>query len=215
MALKKLLESDKYPEDPFKEFEMSRLVDMETAKMEHEKVWGIDRVIDLVDAEFRRKVYAQRQRVWEASQARDGERLEKAVNGMIAAYRALSRWATDANIVRLPTIDCLEHKMQDGSLLVVVRDKKMATWYEQFRKEPGARSIWTMEELEVVMNGPTLTQVREIKAALPGTKMVPIQAQGSSGFEDMENDIDVSKPYKGGKMFDTREAERAKNGRRA
>lgn len=215
MALKKLLESDKYPEDPFKEFEMSRLVDMETAKMEHEKVWGIDRVIDLVDAEFRRKVYAQRQRVWEASQARDGERLEKAVNGMIAAYKAMSRWATDANISRMPTIDCLEHKMQDGSLLVVVRDKKMATWYEQFRKEPGARSIWTMEELEVVMNGPTLTQVREIKAALPGTKMVPVEAQGKSGFEDMENDIDVSKPYKGGKMFDVAAAERAKNGRRA
>jgi hypothetical protein len=47
--------------------------------MEHEKVYGIDRVIDLVDAEFRRKVNAQRERIWEASQARDEERLEKAV----------------------------------------------------------------------------------------------------------------------------------------
>jgi hypothetical protein len=104
--------------------------------------------------------------------------------------------------------------MQDGSLMVVVRDKQMATWYEQFHKEPGARSIWTLAELEVVMNGPTLTQVREIKAAIPGTRMIPIQPQGSSGFEDMDNDIDISKPFKGGKLFDTKAAERAKNERR-
>jgi hypothetical protein len=104
--------------------------------------------------------------------------------------------------------------MADGGLLVVVKDKQMATWYEQFRKAPGARSIWTLAELEVVMNGPTLKQVRDIKAAIPGTTMVPVTPQGSSGFEEMENDIDISKPFKGGKMFDTKAAERAKNERR-
>ena len=30
----------------------------------------------------------------------------------------------------------------------------------------------------------------------------------------MENDIDIRKPFKGGKMFDTKAAERAKNERR-
>jgi hypothetical protein len=104
--------------------------------------------------------------------------------------------------------------MADGSLMVIVRDKQMATWYEQFRKAPGARSIWTLKELEVVMNGPTLKQVREIKSEIPGTRMIPIQPQGSSGFEDMENDIDINKPFKGGKMFDTKAAERDKNERR-
>jgi len=64
------------------------------------------------------------------------------------------------------------------------------------------------------MTGPTLTQVREIKAALPGTTMVPVTPQGSSGFEDMENDIDISKPVKGGKLFDTKAAERARDERR-
>jgi hypothetical protein len=87
----------------------------------------------------------------------------------------------------------MEHRMGDGSLMVIVRDKRTATWYEQFRKEPGARSIWTLAELEVVMTGPTLTQVRGIKAAIPGTTMVPVTPQGSSGFEEMENDIDISK----------------------
>jgi hypothetical protein len=64
------------------------------------------------------------------------------------------------------------------------------------------------------MTGPTLTQVRGIKAAIPGTTMVPVTPQGSSGFEEMENDIDISKPFKGGKLFDTKAAERARDGRR-
>ena len=215
MTSKKLTDRDVYPSDHFKVFEESVLVEMELAKMEHERVWGIGRVIQLVDSEFRRKFERQRERIWEASQARDEERLEKAIKGMIAAYKALTRWATEAGIEQMPKIDCMEHRMGDGSLMVIVRDKQMATWYEQFRKEPGSRSIWTLAELEVVMTGPTLSQVREIKAAIPGTTMVPVTLQGSSGFEDMENDIDVSKPFKGGKMFDTKAAERAKNGRRA
>ena len=213
MASKKLLETDVYPSDRFKVFEHSLMVDMELAKLEHEKTWGIDRVIDLVDAEFRRKVNAQRERIWEASQARDEEKLDRAIKGMIAAYRALTKWAVDAGIDKLPKIDCMEHRMADGSLMVIVRDKQMATWYEQFRKEPGARSIWTLAELEVVMNGPTLKQVRDIKAAIPSATMVPV-TQGSSGFEEMANDIDISKPFKGGKLFDTKVAERAKNERR-
>lgn len=214
MATKKLTVRDEFPSDPFKVFQHSLMVEMELAKLEHEKNWGIDRVIDLVEPEFRRKFNAQRERIWEASQARDEERLEKAIKGMIAAYKALTRWATEAGIEQMPKIDCMEHRMADGSLMVVVRDKQMATWYEQFRKEPGSRSIWTLAELEVVMTGPTLTQVREIKSAIPGTTMVPVTPQGSSGFEEMENDIDISKPFKGGKMFDTKAAERAKNERR-
>ena len=214
MASKKLLETDVYPSDRFKVFEHSLMVEMELAKMEHEKTWGIERVIDLVEPEFRRKVNAQRERIWEASQARDEERLEKAIKGMIAAYKALTRWATEAGIEQMPRIDCMEHRMGDGSLMVIVRDKRTATWYEQFRKAPGARSIWTLAELEVVMTGPTLTQVRGIKAAIPGTTMVPVEPQGSSGFEEMANDIDISKPFKGGKLFDTVAAERAKNERR-
>ena len=214
MASKKLSETDVFPSDRFKVFEHSLMVEMEMAKMEHEKVYGIDRVIDLVDAEFRRKFNAQRERIWEASQARDEEKLDRAIRGMIAAYKALTRWAVEAGIEQMPEIDCMEHRMQDGSLLVVVRNKTMATWYEQFRKEPGARSIWTLAELEVVMNGPTLKQVRDIKAAIPGTTMVPVTPQGSSGFEEMENDIDISKPFKGGKMFDTKVAERARDERR-
>ena len=214
MASKKLLETDLFPSDRFKVFEHSVMVEMEMAKLEHEKTWGIDRVIDLVEPEFRRKFNAQRERIWEASQARDEEKLDRAIKGMIAAYKALTRWAVEAGIEQMPKIDCMEHRMADGSLMVIVRDKQMATWYEQFRKEPGARSIWTLAELEVVMNGPTLKQVRDIKAAIPSATMVPVTPQSSSGFEDMENDIDISKPYKGGKLFDTKAAERAKNERR-
>ena len=214
MVSKKLLETDVFPSDRFKVFEHSLMVEMETAKMNHERVYGIDRVIDLVDAEFRRKFNAQRERIWEASQARDEERLEKAIRGMIAAYRALTRWATEAGIEQMPKIDCMEYRMGDGGLLVVVKNKQMATWYEQFRKAAGSRSIWTLAELEVVMSGPTLKQVRDIKAAIPGTTMVPVTPQGSSGFEEMENDIDISKPFRGGKLFDTKAAERAKNERR-
>ena len=215
MASKKLTDRDVFPSDPFKVFQHSLMVEMELAKLEHEKTWGIDRVIDLVEPEFRRKFNAQRERIWEASQARDEERLERASRGLVAAYKALTRWAEGVGLEKLPKIDCMEHKMGDGSLLVVVRDKKMATWYDQFRKEPAQRSVWTLEELEVVMNGPTLSQVRGIKAALPGTTMVPVEATGSSGFEDMKNDIDISKPFRGTKLFDTDKAEiHAQGGKR-
>jgi hypothetical protein len=214
MVTKKLLETDVYPSDPFKVWNQALAVEVELAKMEHERVYGIDRVIGLVDAEFRRKFAAQRERIAEAVQARDEERLERASKGLVAAYKALTRWAEGVGLEKMPEIDCMEHRMQDGSLLVVVRDRTMATWYEQFRKEPGARSIWTLAELEVVMTGPTLKQVRDIKAAIPGTTMVPVTPQGSSGFEEMENDIDISKPFRGGKLFDTQAAERARDGRR-
>lgn len=215
MASKKLLETDVYQSDSFKVWNQALAVDVELAKLEHEKVYGIGRVLELVDAEFRRKFHAQRERIAEAVQARDEERLERASKGLIAAYKALTRWAEGVGLERVPKIDCMEHRMQDGSLMVIVRQEKDRIWYEQFRKEPGARSIWTLEELETVMNAPTLKQVREIKAALPGTKMVPVQTTGSSGFENMENDIDISKPYRGTKLFDTAKAEiHAQGGKR-
>jgi hypothetical protein len=207
MASKKLLETDVYPSDSFKVWNQALAVDVELAKLEHEKVYGIGRVLKLVDAEFRRKFAAQRERIAEAVQARDEERLERASKGLVAAYKALTRWAEGVGLERMPKIDCMEHRMQDGSLMVVVRQEKDRIWYEQFRKEPGPRSIWTLQELETVMNAPTLKQVREIKAALPGTKMVPVQATGSSGFENMENDIDISKPFRGTKLFDTDKTE--------
>ena len=207
MASKKLLETDVYPSDSFKVWNQALAVDVELAKLEHERVYGIGRVLELVDAEFRRKFAAQRERIAEAVKARDEERLERASKGLISAYKALTRWAEGVGLERVPKIDCMEHRMQDGSLMVIVRQEKDRIWYEQFRKEPGPRSIWTLEELETVMNAPTLKQVREIKAALPGTKMVPVQATGSSGFENMENDIDISKPYRGTKLFDTAKAE--------
>ena len=207
MASKKLLETDVYPSDPFKVWNQALAVEVELAKMEHERVYGIDRVIGLVDAEFRRKFHAQRERIAEAVQARDEERLERASRGLVAAYKALTRWAEGVGLERMPKIDCMEHRMKDGSMMVIVRDKQMATWYGQFCKDTGERSIWTLAELEVVMNGPTLSQVRGIKAALPGTQMVPVEATGLSGFEDMKNDIDISKPYRGTKLFDTAAAE--------
>jgi len=214
MASKKLLETDVYPSDTFQVWNQALAVEVELAKLDHERVYGIDRVIELVDAEFRRKFRAQRERIAEAVQARDEERLERASRGLVAAYRALTKWAEGVGLQKMPEIDCMEHRMQDGSLLVVVRDRTMATWYEQFRKEPGARSIWTLAELEVVMTGPTLSQVREIKAALPGSQMVKVEVQGSSGFEDMKNDIDISKPFRGTKLFDTAAAEGARSAKR-
>ena len=216
MASKKLLETDVYPSDPFQVWNQALAVEVEMAKLDHEKVYGIGRVLELVDAEFRRKFHAQRERIAEAVKARDEERLEKASKGLVAAYKALTRWAEGVGLERMPKIDCMEHRMGDGSLMVVVRQEKDRIWYEQFRKEPGARSVWTLQELEAVMNAPTLKQVREIKAALPGTKMVPVEATGSSGFENMENDIDISKPFRGTKLFDTAKAEvHAQGGKRS
>jgi hypothetical protein len=71
------------------------LVELEARKDKHHQKWGCERLITLVDTEFREKFWVQMARVWDATDAKDIQRLRKAVYGMVKGYDALEKWAQD------------------------------------------------------------------------------------------------------------------------
>jgi hypothetical protein len=197
-SLSKALGGLKQPEFPMNTFEVfmnSRLVELSVVKREHEKRWGINRLIELVDSEFRIKVWRQAERVFEASVFRDEVKLDRAVGGMIKAYAAMEAWAVENGVPEMPAIVAVEHEMQDGSVMVVVGTHHDATLYQQFRPEVANRHIWTMEELELVMDSPVIKDMMKIKALMPCSAMVRLDKDakefplgGATGLDDMKSD---------------------------
>lgn len=196
--LKKVVGGLKQPDFPMNTFEVfmnSRLVELSVVKREHEKRWGINRLIELVDSEFRIKVWRQAERVFEASVSRDEVKLDRAVGGMVKAYAALETWAVENGVPEMPAIVAVEHEMQDGSVMVVVGTHHDATLYQQFRPEVANRHIWTMEELELIMDSPVIKETMNIKALMPCAAMVRLDKDakefpmgGATGFDDVKSD---------------------------
>ena len=197
-SLKKVVSGLKQPDFPMNTFEVfmnSRLIELSVVKREHEKRWGINRLIELVDSEFRIKVWRQAERVFEASVSRDEVKLDRAVGGMIKAYAALESWAVENGVPEMPAIVAVEHEMKDGSVMVVVGNHHDATLYQQFRPDVQNRHIWTMEELELVMESPVIKDTMKIKALMPCAAMVRLDKDarqfpegGATGFDDVKSD---------------------------
>ena len=197
-SLSKALGGLKQPDFPMNTFEVfmnSRLVELSVVKREHEKRWGINRLIELVDSEFRIKVWRQAERVFEASVSRDEVKLDRAVGGMVKAYAALETWAVENGVPEMPAIVAVEHEMQDGSVMVVVGNHHDATLYQQFRPDVQNRHIWTMEELELIMDSPVIKDTMQIKALMPCAAMVRLDKDakefplgGATGFDDVKSD---------------------------
>jgi len=196
--LKKVVGGLKQPDFPMNTFEVfmnSRLVELSVVKRDHEKRWGINRLIELVDSEFRIKVWRQAERVFEASVSRDEVKLDRAVGGMIKAYAALEAWAVENGVPEMPEIVAVEHEMKDGSVMVVVGNHHDATLYQQFRPDVQNRHIWTMEELELIMESPVIKDTMKIKSLMPCAAMVRLDKDakefplgGASGFDDVKSD---------------------------
>lgn len=197
-SLKKVVGGLKQPDFPMNTFEVfmnSRLVELSVVKREHEKRWGINRLIELVDSEFRIKFWRQAERVFEASVSRDEVKLDRAVGGMVKAYAALEAWAVENCVPEMPAIVAVEHEMQDGSVMVVVGTHHDATLYQQFRPEVANRHIWTMEELELIMESPVIKDTMKIKSLMPCASMVRLDKDasqfpegGATGFDDVKSD---------------------------
>jgi len=176
------------------------------SKDEHEKVWGIDRVLNLCDPELRLKVYKQMERVWSAQNDRDVERLEKAVKGMCLAYQALSNWATDNEIEQLKDLKVkhLQWKMNDGSVMLITETIAEALQLQQIRKDVKNESIWTMQELEVILKEQIVQDVINLKAFDPTAKVVSFSAQ-DDWFKWLDENCTDPKTLKcgdGSKLFD-------------
>ena len=189
-----VVESSSYQLDEFKVKAESLVAQLERVKKDHDARWGIKRIEMLVDSSLRVKLNQQLERVFNAQRDRDIEKMEKAVAGMIKGYGVLDAWAEDNNIEEKPEINSVEWVMQDKSVMVVVQTYNDAVYYQQFRPELANRHIWSMEELELLLESEVIKDIMKAKALLPGTRMTRIAAGGgATGFDDLPDcDIDLS-----------------------
>jgi hypothetical protein len=189
-----VVEVTSFPLDEFKVKAESLVAQLERVKKDHDARWGIKRIEMLVDANLRVKLNQQLERVYNAQRDRDIEKMEKAVQGMIKGYGVLDAWALDNNIEEKPEINAVEWVMQDKSIMVVVQTHNDAIYYQQFRPELSNRHIWSMEELELLLESEVIKDIMKAKALLPGTRMTRIAAGGgATGFDDLPDcDIDLS-----------------------
>jgi len=178
------------------------LVELERKKSQHYEKWGVDRLITLVDIDFRTKFWVQMGRVWDAVDLGDIDRLHKAVNGMCKGFDALETWALENEIEPNPAIQFLEWKSIKGIPMVVVRTEADAVELQTHRKDINNGNIWTLEEIEVFLQEPQVQEIIKLKALVPTariTKFTPKEGFGQgSGFDDMESDLDAifsGEPY--------------------
>jgi len=206
------------PDFPATDFEIrqaSWLAEIDRVKVEQDRKWGTDRLCTLVDAGFREKFWQQQQRVWSACQARDSEKLEKSAAGMVRAYQALEAWAVQHAVPVRPAVGAVEHVGKDGKLMVVVATKQDATWYRENRPDVVGQHVWTMEEIELLIEAEINQAVVEAKIKYARFDPVVVKVEklgGETGFDDFVNDLDLSVPSKEPKMFDSKTAEKFKHG---
>ena len=191
-----------FPADRFDVFKNAVMVELANRKNTHDAVWGIDRLVWMVDSELREKVWMQLERVWQAQEERNDEKLNKAVKGMCKAYQAMENWATANGVPKIPDVRQIEHQQPDGTIFVVVPNEKAKQLYCQ--QWPGStdREVWTAAEIAIIMARQANGKISEIKRQWPDSKLVKVG--GPSGFEDMENDLDMTTPSKMPKLFDTK-----------
>ena len=189
-----VVEVTSFPLDEFRVKAESLVAKLERVKKDHDSRWGIKRIEMLVDANLRLKLTQQLERVFNAQRDRDIEKMEKAVAGMIKGYAVIDAWAVDNNIEEKPEINAVEWVMQDKSIMVVVQTHNDAIYYQQFRPELSNRHIWSMEELELLLESEVIKDIMKAKALLPGTRMTRIApGGGATGFDDLPDcDIDLS-----------------------
>lgn len=177
----------------------SLLVDLERRKVQHEEKWGVGRLITLVDNEFRTRFWGQMGRVWDSLDFEDIDRLGRSVQGMIKGYDALERWAEENEVEPNPPIRFVEWVSQKGQRMAVCQTLNDAVNLQVKRKD---LTIWSLEEMEVILNDELVQDIIKIKAFDPTAKVVKFKAGEAfgkgSGFEDMEDDLHAfegSEPY--------------------
>jgi hypothetical protein len=191
-----------FPADKFDVFKSAVMVELANRKNTHDARWGISRLIWMVDTELREKVWAQLNRVYQAQEDRDDVKLDKAVKAMCKAYTAMETWATDNGVSKIPDVRQIEHQQEDGTVFVVVPDERAKSIYLQQWPGTTDRIVWTAAEIAIIVNKQAAGQINEIKRQWPNSQLVSVG--GPSGFDDMVNDLDMSKPSTLPKLFDTK-----------
>ena len=179
------------------------LVELESRKEKHHQKWGCERLITLVDSEFRERFWGQMARVWDAIDHKDIERLRKAITGMVKGYDHLEKWGEDNEINPSPNIRFVEWKAQNGQIMAVTETINDCIDLQKLRKD---LTIWTLEEFEVIINEPAVQFIIKANAFDPTAQVKRFKVGEDfgkgSGFDDMVDDLEPV--YSGGdppKMF--------------
>ena len=209
----------RYPESDFSRLQRAKIVEVDVAQSQHEEVWGIGRVTTLVPTEFRVKFYAQSERIWSAQEAQDEQKFVAACDGMVRAYKAMSSWAQAEGLQPVSQVRAIEAETHLG-VMAIVKDEDDANQYLAIRKD--VIQVWTVSEIAQLLNAGIGQAMAELKEKLPFRGAVVSVKQeseqvtkegvqkaggeavgrgGASGFEDLENDLDVDAPSEMPKMF--------------
>jgi hypothetical protein len=205
--------------DPWTIHVQSKLVELESVKAASDRKWGENRLCTLVISELREKFWLQNSRLHQAMAAKDQAKFDSSVAGMIRAYGVLDQMATedgcetaDAGIPRI------EWEMQNGQTMVIVRSVNDAVAIQTQRQDLSNHHIWSMQELEALLADERMQAVIKIKALVPTAQLTRFKPTsefkpgGATGFDDFENDLTFSDNDTMDYKFNSKQAERFKNG---
>ena len=197
----------------------SKLVDLVAVKAASDRKWGENRLTTLVSSETREKFWTQNSRMVSAMNAKDKDKFDLSLAGMIRAYGVLDQMATDDGCepadVAIPRI---EWEMQNGQTMVIVRTVNEAVIVQRQRQELANHHIWSMQELEALLADPRMQEVIKIKALVPTAQLTSFKPTdnfkpgGATGFDDFVDDLVFSDNDTMDYKFNSKQAERFKDG---
>jgi hypothetical protein len=196
----------------------SKLVELESTKAASDRKWGENRLNTLVSSELREKFWIQNSRLHQAMAARDQAKFDSSLAGMIRAYGALEQWATEEGLEPASSIPRIEWEMQNGQTMVIVRTVNEAVAIQTQRQDLANHHIWSMQELEALLADERMQAVIKIKALVPTAQLTSFKPTsefkpgGATGFDDFENDLTFSDNDTMDYKFNSKQAERFKNG---
>jgi len=193
----------------------SKLVELESVKAAADRKWGENRLTTLVSSDVRERFWTQNSRLHQAVVAKDREKFDSSVAGMIRAYAVLDQLATEDECetadVGIPRI---EWEMQNGQTMVIVRTVNDAVAIQKSRQEVSNHHIWSMQEMEVLMSDEGVQHLIKVKALVPTAQVTKYKHKigGETGFDDFVDDLTFSDNDTMDYKFDSKQAERFKNG---
>ena len=197
----------------------SKLVELEAVKAASDRKWGENRLTTLVSSDVREKFWLQNSRLHQAMAARDQAKFDSSVAGMIRAYAALDKLATEDGCEPADTgIPRIEWQMQNGQTMVIVRTVNEAVAIQKSRQEISNHHIWSMQELEALLADERMQAVIKIKALVPTAQLTSFKPTsefkpgGATGFDDFVDDLTFSDNDTMEYKFNSKQAERFRDG---
>jgi len=200
--------------DPWTIHVQSKLVELESVKAASDRKWGENRLTTLVSSELREKFWLQNSRLHQAMESKDWAKFDSSVAGMIRAYGVLDQWATEEGLEPASAIPRIEWEMQNGQTMVIVRSVNEAVAIQTQRQDLANHHIWSMQEMEVFMSDEGVQHLIKAKALVPTAQVTKYKHKpgGATGFDDFENDLTFSDNDTMDYKFNSKQAERFRDG---